>query len=89
MTKPDDAYYKSRRQFFLGVLLAFLGCVLFANNQVVIPVMEVGDRVLNRLLWDGGAALIPLLGGLFLAGRHLSRYHTRDDAQRREEGSAA
>jgi hypothetical protein len=53
------------------------------GSQVVMPVMEVGDRVLNRLLWDAGSALIPLLGGLFLIGRHLVRYH--DDGHKGEE----
>lgn len=56
------------------------------GSQVVMPVMEVGDRVLDRLLWDAGAALIPLLGGLLLVGRHLVRYH---DSHAREEGVSA
>jgi hypothetical protein len=60
------------------------------GSQVVMPVMEVGDRVLNRLLWDGGSALIPLLGGLFMVGRHLARYHADDAAgQEHEEGKSA
>jgi hypothetical protein len=59
------------------------------GSQIVMPVMDVGDRVLNRLLWDGGSALIPLLGGLFLVGRHLVRYHDGDDAQDREGGKSA
>jgi len=58
------------------------------GSQVVMPVMEVGDRVLNRLLWDGGAALIPLLGGLFMVGRHMVRYHD-DNARDRSEGKIA
>jgi hypothetical protein len=57
------------------------------GSQVVMPVMEVGDRVFNRLLWDGGAALIPLLGGLFMIGRHLARYHAEDAGT--EEGRSA
>jgi hypothetical protein len=44
--------------------------------------------VLDRLLWDGGAALIPLLGGLFLVGRHLARYHDDDTEGHEEEKSA-
>jgi len=56
--------------------------------QIVMPVMEVGDRVFRRMLWDGGAALIPLLGGLFMVGRHLLRYHD-DDEERRAEGNSA
>jgi hypothetical protein len=59
------------------------------GSQIVMPVMEVGDRVLNRLLWDGGAALIPLLGGLFMVGRHLVRYHDSDDTQGREGETSA
>ena len=51
------------------------------GSQIVMPVMEVGDRVFDRLLWDGGAALIPLLGGLFMIGRHLARYHGGDAGQ--------
>src|SRR5688572_4542301 len=58
------------------------------GSQIVMPVMEVGDRVLNRLLWDGGAALIPLLGGLFMVGRHMVRYHD-DNARDRSEGKIA
>jgi len=58
------------------------------GSQVIMPVMEVGDRVLDRLLWDAGAALIPLVGGLLLIGRHLVRYHD-DDSPQREAGSAA
>jgi hypothetical protein len=54
------------------------------GNEIVMPVLDVGDRVLNRLLWDGGAALIPLLGGLFMIGRHLARYHDGDEAQGQE-----
>ncbi len=57
------------------------------GSQIVMPVMEVGDRVLNRLLWDGGAALIPLLGGLFMVGRHLVRYHDGDAQDREGEKS--
>jgi|SRR5687767_8777862 len=58
------------------------------GSQVVMPVMEVGDRVLNRLLWDAGSALIPLLGGLFMVGRHLVRYHD-DDRKGDEEAKSA
>ena len=58
------------------------------NGRVVMPVLDVGDRVFNRLLWDGGAALIPLLGGLFMVGRHLSRYHG-EAAASPEEGKSA
>ena len=54
------------------------------GNEIVMPVMEVGDRVLNRLLWDGGAALIPLLGGLFMVGRHFVRYHDSEGTLRPE-----
>jgi hypothetical protein len=58
------------------------------DGRVVMPVLDVGDRVFNRLLWDGGAALIPLLGGLFLVGRHVVRYHHDDGAGREEKKSA-
>ena len=57
------------------------------DGREVMPVMEVGDRVFDRLLWDGGAALIPLLGGLFMIGRHLARYHGVGAGQ--EEGGSA
>ena len=49
------------------------------GGTVVMPVMEAGDRVFDRLLWQGGAALIPLLGGLYLVARHWMRYHERAD----------
>lgn len=58
------------------------------GGQVVISVMEAGDRAFDRLLWDGGAALIPLLGGLFMVGRHLSRYHG-EEPESPQEGKSA
>lgn len=58
------------------------------GSHVVMPVMEVGDRVLDRLLWDAGAALIPLIGGLLLVGRHLLR-DQEDGSPQREAGTSA
>lgn len=54
------------------------------EGRVVMPVMEVGDRVLNDLIWNGAMALVPLLTGLFLVGRHLVRYHEEDESPRQE-----
>jgi len=48
---------------------------------------EAGDCVLDRLLWDAGAALIPLIGGLLLVGRRLLSAHN-PDALPREAGPA-
>lgn len=56
------------------------------GGTVVMPVMEAGDRVFDRLLWQGGAALIPLLGGLYLVARHWMRYHDQADEITHAEG---
>ena len=57
------------------------------GGAVVMPVMAVGDKVFDRMLWDSGYALIALLGGLYLVVRHLVQHE--GDAQAGEEGRTA
>ncbi len=58
------------------------------GTAVVMPVMAVGDDVFSRMLWDSGYALIALLGGLYLVGRHLLQ-HSDEGGEAKEEGKSA
>jgi hypothetical protein len=48
------------------------------GGRVVMPALDVGDRVLDGFLTLCGGLLIPLLGGMFLVARHLMRHPAKD-----------
>jgi hypothetical protein len=50
------------------------------NGRVVMPALDVGDRVLNKYLTLCVGLLIPLVGGLYLVGRHLMRHPAGGEA---------
>jgi hypothetical protein len=57
------------------------------SGRVVMPALDVGDRVLEKYLTLCVGLLIPLVGGLYLVGRHLLR-HPGDSKPASEQGSS-